>query len=165
MRHFVGFLFGLVLGPVLVLLSGWVFSHLRDLYVSDTGVLVGVGPLALAGLACVGLLTALVVVPVRLTPMLPFAAALTLGGLTALALLQPHMVGRLPDVPGMSGALVLLPLGVFLPLTLLLLAPLFVGQRWVREDEELEEEEYFEGLYDEDDKDPSPTASGPKHRY
>lgn len=165
MRHFVGFLSGLVLGPVLVLVSGWAFSHLQNLHVSDTGVLSGAGPLALAGLACVGLLTALVVVPPRLTPMLPFAAALVLGGLMALSLLQPHVVGRLPEVPGMAGALVLLPLGVFVPLTLLLLAPLFVGQRWVREVEGPDEEEYFEGLYDEDGTDSSLTAAGPKHRY
>lgn len=163
MRHFVGFLSGLVLGPVLVLVSGWAFSHLQNLHVSGAGVLTGSGPLALAGLAGVGLLLALVVVPVRLTPMLPFSAAVVLGGSTALALVQPHLLGRLPDAPGMSGALVLLPLGAFVPLTLLLLAPLFVGQRWVREEEGPDEQEYFEGLYEEDDRGAAP--AGAKHRY
>ena len=163
MRHFIGFLSGLVLGPVLVVVSGWAFSHLQNLYVSGTGVLSGSGPLALAGLACVGLLLALVAVPVRLTPMLPFSAAAVLAGLTAVSLVRPQLVERLPDVPGMSGALVLLPLGAFVPVTLLLLAPLLVGQRWVREEEGPDEEEYFDGLYDEDDR--RVASAGAKHRY
>ncbi|WP_159940237.1 MULTISPECIES: hypothetical protein [unclassified Nocardiopsis] len=152
MRHFVGFLAGLVLGPVLVLVTGWAFSHLRGLHGAGLGVLQGAGPLAVAGLVAVGLLVALAAVPPRLTPMLPLGAALTVGALTAAAVLRMHLVERLPQVPGSAGALVLLPLGVFVPLVVVLVAPVFVGGRWVRREEEgpTEEEEYFEGLYEED---------------
>lgn len=153
MRHFVGFLSGLILGPVLLLVTGWAFAHLRGLHAAGMSTLQGTGPVALAGLVGAGLLVALVAVPPRLTPMLPFAAALVLGGTTATALVRMHLLERLPVLPGVEGALVLLPLGVFVPLVLVLSAPLFVGARWVREDEEgpTEEEEYFDGLYDEDE--------------
>lgn len=149
-RHFVGFLSGLILGPVLLLVCGWAFAHLRGLHAADLSVLSGTGPVALAGLVGVGLLLALVAVPPRLTPMLPFGAALVLAGLSVLSLLRPHLVERLPVVPGSEGALVLLPLGVFVPLALVLFAPLFVGGRWVRSEEDgLSKEEYFEGLYED----------------
>ncbi|MET9711082.1 hypothetical protein ABZ644_20850 [Nocardiopsis alba] len=172
MRHFVGFLSGLILGPVLLLLTGWAFSHLRGLHAVGTGVLQGTGPVALAGLVGVGLLVALVAVPPRLTPMLPFGAALVLGGLSAVALTRMHLVERLPVVPGSEGALVLLPLGVFVPLALLLVAPVFVGGRWVRDDDEgPTKEEYFDGLYEDDEEEegsaraePVPARSAARHR-
>ena len=164
MRHVVGFLSGLILGPVLILVTGWAFAHLQGLHAAGLNALQGSGPLALAGLAGVGLLVALVAVPPRLTPMLPFTSALVLGGLTATALLRMHLLERLPALPGTEGALALLPLGVFVPLALLLCAPLFVGGRWRRQDEEDlpgEEDEYFDGLYDEggDDGRPRRTAT------
>ncbi|MGW5878106.1 hypothetical protein ACWFMI_16335 [Nocardiopsis terrae] len=160
MRHFVGFLSGLILGPVLLLVTGWAFAHLRGLHAVGLSALQGTGPVAVAGLVGVGLLVALVAVPPRLTPMLPFAASLVLGGVSALALVRMHLLERLPVLPGTEGALTLLPLGVFLPLALVLAAPLFVGARWVREDDEgVGEEEYFEGLYGEDDDGPSRSTS------
>ena len=173
MRHFVGFLSGLILGPVLLLVTGWAFAHLRGLHAAGTSALQGTGPVALAGLVGVGLLVALVAVPPRLTPMLPFAAALVLGGVTATALVRMHLLERLPVLPGVEGALVLLPLGVFVPLVLVLSAPLFVGGRWVRQDEDgpAEEDEYFDGLYDEDRPrstatraEPVPAHHQPRHR-
>ncbi|MEE2055354.1 hypothetical protein [Nocardiopsis tropica] len=171
MRHFVGFLSGLILGPVLVLVCGWAFAHLRGLHAAGLGALQGSGPVAVAGLVGVGVLVALVAVPPRLTPMLPFGAALVLGALTALSLVRMPLLERLPQVPGAEGALVLLPLGVFVPLALVLFAPLFVGGRWRREPEGPSEEEvYFDGLYEEDDEDRAPRAGAhaaphaPRHR-
>lgn len=150
MRHFVGLLSGLILGLVLVVATGWAFAHLRGLYTAGLGLLQGSGPLAVAGLVGVGLLVALVAVPPRLTPMLPFGAALVVGSLTAVSVAQMHLVERLPSVPGSEGALVLLPLGVFVPVVVVLVVPLFVGGRWRREEEEgPTEEEYFEGLYED----------------
>ncbi|MFE9246113.1 hypothetical protein [Nocardiopsis sp. NPDC006938] len=154
MRHFVGFLSGLILGPVLLLLTGWAFAHLRGLHAVQASALQGTGPVALAGLVGVGLLVALVAVPPRLTPLLPFAASLVLAGATATALLRAHLLERLPVLPGVEGALTLLPLGVFVPLALVLATPVFVGARWVRDDEDgPTREEYFEGLYDDEDED------------
>ncbi|MGW9347601.1 hypothetical protein SAMN05421803_101111 [Nocardiopsis flavescens] len=150
MRHVVGFLSGLVLAPVLVLACGWAFSHLRALHAVERGVLEGSGPLVLAGLVGVGIMVALLAVPPRLTPMLPLSVALVLGSATGVALLRGHLLQRLPDVPGLDGALDLLPLGVFVPLAVVLAATVFVGGRWRRRDEhEVTEEEYFEGLHDE----------------
>lgn len=161
MRHVVGFLSGLLLGPLLVLTAGWAFSHLRNLHANDSAVWAGSGPLALSGLAAAGLIVALVAVPAYLTPMLAFGAALTMGGLSTAAMVRMHLLERLPIVPGSEGALVLLPLGVFVPVVMVLLAPLFVGTRWVgREESEVSEEEYFEGLYEQE-----PSEVGPKHRY
>ncbi|PDP89671.1 hypothetical protein CQJ94_00455 [Glycomyces fuscus] len=153
MRHFVGFLFGLVLGPLLVLASGWAFTHLRGLHTAGLGLLQGSGPLAVAGLVCVGLLVAVVAVAPRLTPMLPLGAGLVVSSLSGLSLWRVHLLERLPQLPGTEGALVLLPLGVFVPLVVVLVAPLFVGRRWRREEEGPTEEEYFAGLY-EDGEDP-----------
>lgn len=178
MRHFVGFLSGLILGLVLLLVTGWAFAHLRGSYAADLSALQGAGPVALAGLVAVGLLVALVAVPPRLTPMLPFSAALVLGGATATALVRMHLLERLPVLPGVEGALTLLPLGVFVPLVLVLSAPVFVGARWVRQDEDgpSEEDEYFDGLYEEGDEDggrprssatraePVPAHHEPRHR-
>ncbi|OOC53819.1 MULTISPECIES: hypothetical protein [Nocardiopsis] len=166
MRHFVGFLSGLIVGPVLVLMTGWAFAHLRGLYAADMGVLQGSGPLAVAGLVGVGLLVALSAVPARLTPMLPLAMALTLGALSAVSLVRMHLLERLPQVPGTEGALVLLPLGVFVPLVVVLFTPVFVGGRWrrERESEGPTEEEYFEGLYG-DDEGPTQAAPQPAARH
>ncbi|MCK9871640.1 hypothetical protein MRI28_18690 [Nocardiopsis dassonvillei] len=171
MRHFVGLLSGLILGPLLVLLAGWAFTHLRGLHAVGLGALQGSGPLAVAGLVGAGLLVAMVAVPPRLTPMLPLGAALAVGSLSALSVWRMYLLERLPQLPGTEGALVLLPLGVFVPLVVVLVAPVFVGQRWRREDDEGPgEEEYFEGLY-EDERDPRRTRSAtesvphtPRHR-
>lgn len=162
MRHVVGLLSGLILGPVLVLVCGWAFAHLRGLHAVGMGALQGSGPVAVAGLVGVGLLVALVAVPPRLTPMLPLGAALVVGALTGLSVLRMHLLERLPEVPGTEGALTLLPLGVFVPLVLVLLAPVFVGGRWRRDDSGLsEEEQYFDGLYEEDDEGAAPRAAAP----
>ena len=176
MRHFVGLLSGLILGPVLVLVCGWTFAHLRGLHTAGLGALQGSGPVAVAGLVGVGVLVAMLAVPPRLTPMLPFGAALVVSGLTGLALLRmpllEHLLERLPRVPGTEGALTLLPLGVFVPLALVLLAPLFVGGRWRRREEGVSEADvYFDGLYEEDDDKGRPAgaaspsgAHAPRHR-
>ncbi|MFL1379170.1 MULTISPECIES: hypothetical protein [unclassified Nocardiopsis] len=151
MRHVVGFLSGLILAPVLLLACGWAYSHLRSLHAAERGVLEGSGPLVLAGLVGVGIIVALMAVPPRLTPMLPLSVSLFLAFVTGVALLRGHLLDRLPEVPGLEGALALLPLGVFVPVALVLGATVFVGGRWRRgEDHEVTEEEYFEGLYEED---------------
>ncbi|WP_026122187.1 hypothetical protein [Nocardiopsis halotolerans] len=170
MRHVVGFLSGLVLGPLLVLVTGWAFTHLRGLHAQGMTLMQGPGPLAVAGLVGVGLLVAMMAVPSRLTPMLPLGAALVVGAASGGALWRMELVERLSPLPGAEGALVLLPLGVFVPLVVVLLAPVFVGGRWVRdEDEGPTEEEYFEGLYgdEEDGGRPRAAAAGahtPRHR-
>ncbi|WP_304455007.1 hypothetical protein [Nocardiopsis sp. YSL2] len=173
MRHVVGFLSGLILGPVLLLLSGWAFSHLRRLHGSGLGALDGAGPLALAGLAGVGLVVALLAVPPRLTPMLPLGAALVLGGASAVSVLRMHLLERLPSLPGSEGALVLLPLGAFVPLVVVLAATVFVGGRWRRDPEGVTEDEYFEGLYGDEERGRPPAAGAhsgapgrrePRHR-
>lgn len=177
MRHFVGFLSGLILGPVLLLVTGWAFAHLRGLHAVGADALSGTGPVALAGLVGVGLLVALVAVPPRLTPMLPLSASLVLGAASALSVLRMPLLERFPVLPGSEGALTLLPLGVFVPLALVLAAPMFVGGRWVhRDDEGPTEEEYFEGLYEDDEKggrerrgmearsEPVPVRHEPRHR-
>ncbi|MCY9783648.1 hypothetical protein KIK06_07050 [Nocardiopsis sp. EMB25] len=161
MRHLVGFLSGLILGLVLVLSCGWVWSHLRGLHSLGLDALSGSGPVALAVLAAVGLVVAMAAVPPRLTPLLPFGAALVLGGISAVALVRPAWLDRLPDLPGMAGALVLLPLGAFVPLVIVLTAPVLVGGRWRRWDhdgESVTPDEYFEGLYDDDDEEPRRAA-------
>ncbi|WP_017602810.1 hypothetical protein [Nocardiopsis alkaliphila] len=178
MRHFVGFLSGLILGPVLLLVTGWAFAHLRGLYVVGADALSGTGPVALAGLVGVGLLVALVAVPPRLTPMLPLGAALVLGAASALSVWRGYVLERFPVVPGSEGALTLLPLGVFVPVVLVLAAPMFVGGRWVRRDDEgfSEEDAYLDGLYEEDEREvharrgagagsePVPVRHEPRHR-
>ncbi|MFV2196441.1 hypothetical protein [Nocardiopsis sp. LOL_012] len=152
MRHVVGFLFGLILGPVLVLACGWVFPRLKGVYASGAPVWEGSAPVALAGLAGVGLVVALLVVPSRLTPMAALVSALAVGGLSVLSLVRADLLERLPEsLPGAEGALSLLPLGVFVPLVVVLVAPVFSGARWrgEEEDDEVTTEEYFEGLYEE----------------
>ncbi|WP_116246954.1 hypothetical protein [Nocardiopsis sp. FIRDI 009] len=152
MRHLVGFLSGLVLGPVLVLSCGWVWSHLRGLHSSGADVLSGSGPVALAVLVAVGLVVAMIAVSPRLTPVLPLGVAVVLGSLSAVALVRERWLERVPDLPGLDGALVLLPLGVFVPLVVVLTGPVLVGGRWRGvDDDAVTPEEYFEGLYDDDD--------------
>ena len=171
MRHVVGFLSGLLLAPVLLLACGWIFSHLRSLHAVERGVLEGDGPLVLAGLAGVGVIVALMAVPPRATPMLPLSVALVLAGATGTALLRGHPLDRLPPVPGLEGALDLLPLGVFVPVALVLAGAVFVGGRWRRDEEyEVTAEEYFEGLYEEGEGPRARASTGggtrhvPRHR-
>nr|WP_246405087.1 hypothetical protein [Nocardiopsis algeriensis] len=125
---------------------------MRVLHGAQGSVLQGSGPLVLAGMAAVGLLVALLAVPVRVTPMLPVSVSLVLLGLTAVALVRMHLLERLPSLPGSDGALTALALGGFVPLAVVLAAPLFVGARWraSRDEEDAEEEEYFEDLYEEE---------------
>ncbi|QUX25482.1 MULTISPECIES: hypothetical protein [Nocardiopsis] len=166
MRHIVGFLSGLILAPVLLLACGWAFSHLRSLHAAERGVLEGSGPLVLAGLVGVGVIVALLAVPPRLTPMLPLSVALVLGSATGVALVRGHLLERLPPVPGLEGALDLLPLGVFVPVALVLAATVFVGGRWRRSEEhEVTEEEYFEGLYEEGEERPADKRAEPEAQH
>lgn len=153
MRHFVGFLFGLVLAPVVVLGAGWVFQRLRPVYAADGSFVSASGVVAVAVLGAVVMVVALVLVPPRLTPLLPLSMGVFLVGVTALEVTRPHLVQRLPDLPGFEGAQELVVLGVFLPVALALVVPVFVGSRW-REGDEAEadeEDQYLEGLYEDEE--------------
>jgi len=140
-RHFFGFVFGLLLGPVLLMASGWVAPRAAALSESSRGFL-GVGELlTLAALAALALLVALILVPPKLTPLIPGMAGLLLAGLTVVHLLRPAWADRVPDtvglpvlgsvrIPGWEGTLVLVETGLLLPLALALLVPLFFPSRW-----------------------------------
>lgn len=142
MRHFFGFVFGLLLGPALLLASGWVLPRTAALVGSDRGFL-GLGELlTLAALLALALVVALVLVPPRLTPLIPGAAGLVLAGVTVVHLVRPRWADLVPDtltVPvvggvrlfGREGALTLLEAGLLLPLALALLVPLVFPSRWL----------------------------------
>ncbi|GAA4901117.1 hypothetical protein [Streptomonospora salina] len=153
MRHFVGFIAGLVLAPVLILGTGWTLPRFADLSATGQSIVTAEGAVAIGAGASVALLVALAAVPPRLTPMLPGIAGLTLVGLTALQVLRPALVERVPAVvPGLEGATTLLSIGAYLPLGLLLFSPMLAPSRWTGGDggHGVTEEEYFDGLYDED---------------
>jgi len=137
-RHFFGFVFGLLLGPVLVLASGWVVPRVAALLNSGRGFL---SPGELLTLAALALLVALVLVPPKLTPLIPGMASLVLAGLTAVHLVRPAWTGSVPEtvvlpvvggirIPGWQGALALAEAGLLLPLALALFVPLFFPSRW-----------------------------------
>ncbi|WP_017619009.1 hypothetical protein, partial [Nocardiopsis gilva] len=155
MRHFVGFLTGLVLAPVVVFGAGWALPRLTELKAQQATFLSAGGAVTLAVLSVLALLLAVAMAAPRLTPMVPGIAGLTLIGLSVGAVLRPELADRLPRGPGLSGALDLLPLGVFLPLGLALVIPMFLASRWTGAEhgDGVTEEEYFDGLYDEDYED------------
>lgn len=155
MRHVVGFLAGLILAPVVVLGSGWASARLSGFGGGETAFLTTSGMITLAGLFGLALLMALVMVPPRLTPLLPGVTGLSLAGFTAVNVLRPDMLDRVPSVPGLEGALTLAGLGLYLPLAFALVIPMFVAGRWIQEVDTDEEtpvtpDEYFDGLYEEE---------------
>ncbi|RNL81826.1 hypothetical protein [Halostreptopolyspora alba] len=157
MRHVVGFLAGLILAPVVLLGSGWAFARVSGLGGGETAFLSTSGLITLAGLFGLALLMALVLVPPRLTPLLPGVTGLSLAGFTAVNVLRPEVLDRLPGVPGLEGALTLTGLGLYLPLALALLIPMFVAHRWRQETDTYEEtpvtpDEYFDGLYEDEEE-------------
>ncbi|KIH98435.1 hypothetical protein LP52_13480 [Streptomonospora alba] len=158
MRHFVGFIAGLVLAPVLMLGTGWTLPRFVDLSATGQSIVTAQGMVAIGAGAFVALLVALVAVPPRLTPMLPGIAGLSLVGITAVQVLRPGLVDRVPGVPGLEGATTLLEIGAYLPLGLLLFLPMLVPSRWTgpAAAQGVTEEEYFDGLYDEDYEDTDP---------
>ncbi|TDQ44172.1 hypothetical protein [Actinorugispora endophytica] len=133
MRHFFGLIIGLLLAPVVLLGSGWVLPRVTALAGSG-GTFLGVGGLATLGtLGVLALVLALVLVPPRLTPLVPGVAGLGLAGFTAVHLLRPGLVDLVPGsvlVPGLPGAVVLLESGLYLPLALAMLVPVFWPSRW-----------------------------------
>ncbi|MFC3997527.1 hypothetical protein ACFOVU_16460 [Nocardiopsis sediminis] len=162
MRHFIGFLVGLMLAPVVMLATGWVLPRLVRA-AEDAGGIPTTGELVTLGvLGGVALLLGLALVPPRLTPLVPGIAGLSLIGITTVAMLRPELLGLIPSVPGREGALTLLSLGLYLPLSLVLVVPLFVGARWsgTGRRDPVTEEEYFDGLYDEDYED---SGRAPRH--
>ncbi|MFD0775066.1 hypothetical protein ACFQZ2_14105 [Streptomonospora algeriensis] len=165
MRHFVGFIAGLLLAPVLMLGTGWTLPRFVDLETTGQSLVTTQGALAIGAGAVVALLVALVLVPPRLTPMLPGIAGLSLVGVTAVQVLRPELVARVPGLPGVEGATTLLSVGAYLPLGLALFLPMLVPSRWAGKDraQGVSEEEYFDGLYDEDYEDRD-VDSGPAHR-
>ncbi|GAA1996820.1 hypothetical protein GCM10009799_24730 [Nocardiopsis rhodophaea] len=165
MRHLVGLLTGLVLAPVVVLGAGWALPRLTELKAQEATFLSAGGAATLAVVSALALLVAVAMAAPRLTPLVPGIAGLTLVGLTAGVVLRPELADRLPGSPGLSGALDLLPLGVFVPLGLALVVPMFLASRWrgAEQAHDVTEEEYFDGLYDEDYEDdersPLPAAA------
>ncbi|MDT0303749.1 hypothetical protein [Streptomonospora wellingtoniae] len=155
MRHFVGFIVGLALAPVLMLGTGWALPRFVGLEERGQSIATVDGAVALGAAGIVGLLVALVLVPPRLTPLLPGIAGLTLIGLTAVQVLRPALVERLPALPGVEGAVTLLSIGAYLPLGLALFVPMLAPSRWAGRERarDVTEEEYFDGLYDEDYED------------
>ncbi|WP_067975507.1 hypothetical protein [Nocardiopsis trehalosi] len=172
MRHVVGFVVGLALAPVAMLATGWTLPRLAR-EAAGSGAFPATGGVVTVGvLAAVALLLGLALVPPRLTPLLPGVAGLTLVGATVTALIRPDLLERVPaSLPGAEGALALLAAGAYLVPAFALVLPLFVGSRWVgrRTERPVTEEEYFDGLYDEDyeesDRSPAPApAAAPDHR-
>ncbi|WP_017537709.1 MULTISPECIES: hypothetical protein [Nocardiopsis] len=155
MRHFVGFFVGLLLAPLVVFGVGWAQPRLAALNGAGGTFAGPAGAVTAGGLCALALVVAVVLVGPRLTPLLPGIAGLTLMAASATAVLRPGLADRVPGwVPGQEGALSLLELGVFLPLAVLLVAPLMVPSRWVREEHGgVSPDEYFDGLYDEDYED------------
>ncbi len=170
MRHVIGFLAGLVLAPVLLLGSGWAFTRIGGLGGGETAFLTTSGLLTLAGLFGLALLLGLIMVPPRLTPLLPGITGMSLVAFTAVNVLRPELFERLPSVPGLGGALTLTGLGLYLPLAFALVMPMFVGSRWVREtvyeEGPVTPDEYFDGLYEEEEElvDHQPRRGGHRRR-
>nr|WP_155999451.1 hypothetical protein [Streptomonospora sp. PA3] len=135
--------------------TGWVLPRFADLEETGRSILTTGGVVTLGAASVVALLMALVLVPPGLTPLLPGIAGLTLAGATAVELLRPALVERVPGLPGVEGALTLLSIGAYLPLALVLFVPMLVPTRWVGKEapQGVTEEEYFDGLYDEDYED------------
>ncbi|GLU48441.1 hypothetical protein [Nocardiopsis ansamitocini] len=130
MRHVVGFIVGIVLVPVILLGTGWALPRITAVAESG-GTFVGVtGLSAIGALSLLALFVAVVLAAPRLTPLLPGSAGLALAGLTALDLVRPDLVARIPHYPGVAGATTLLELGLYLPLALALILPLFLSSRW-----------------------------------
>ncbi|MDA0563438.1 hypothetical protein LG943_03705 [Streptomonospora sp. S1-112] len=156
MRHLVGFLVGLILAPVVALGTGWVLPRFIDLDADGRTFATAGGLVAVGTLAVVALLVGLALALPRLTPLLPGVAGLTLAGLTTAHHLRPDLVERVPALPGLEGAVTLLELGAYLPLGLALFLPMLIPSRWAGRERrpEVTEEEYFDGLYDEDYEDP-----------
>ncbi|QBI54304.1 hypothetical protein [Streptomonospora litoralis] len=152
MRHFVGFVVGLVLAPVLMLGTGWLLPRFVDLDETGQSIATVDGAVAVGAAAVVALLVTLVLVPPRLTPLLPGITGLSLVAATAVQVLRPALVERVPGLPGVEGAVTLLSIGAYLPLGLALFIPMLVPSRWARKErpQGVTEEEYFDGLYDED---------------
>ncbi|MFC7326978.1 hypothetical protein [Marinactinospora rubrisoli] len=131
MRHVVGFVIGLVvLTPLCLLGIGWAFRRVSANAEVGGGLLSTGGLTGLAALGVLALLLSVVVAAPRLSPLVPAVAGMALIGLTTTHLLRPELADRVPLVPGVEGALSLLSLGLFLPLALALVVPMFVPSRW-----------------------------------
>ena len=165
MRHFVGFIVGQLLAPVLMLGTGWVLPRFVDLNETGQAIVTFSGLVPVGAAAVLALLVALVLVPPRLTPLLPGITGLTLLAATAVQVLRPALVEHVPGLPGVEGAMTLLAIGAYLPLGLALFVPMLVPSRWARKERSpsVTEEEYFDGLYDEDYED-AVDEGAPRHR-
>lgn len=165
MRHFVGFIVGLLLAPVLMLGTGWVLPRFVDLNETGQAIVTFSGLVPVGAAAVLALLVALVLVPPRLTPLLPGITGLTLLAATAVQVLRPGLVERVPGLPGVEGAVTLLAIGAYAPLGLALFVPMLVSSRWARKERShgVTEDEYFDGLYDEDYEDAADDGA-PRHR-
>lgn len=163
MRHVVGFFVGLLLAPVVLVGVGWAQPRLTDLKGAGGSFTQADGLVTVAALCALALVVGIAAVAPRLTPLLPGVAGLSLLGASAVAVVRPALAERVPGfVPGTEGALLLAQLGVFLPVAVVLVIPLLVPSRWVSDDPAgVTEEEYFDGLYDEDyEEDPAPAPRG-----
>lgn len=157
MRHIVGFIIGLMLAPIVLIGLGWAYPRLASIAAREGATFVSFTGLSAVGvLSVLAILLGLATAAPRLTPLLPGIAGLSLIGVTAAHVMRPDLIGRLPTVPGLDGAQTLLALGVFLPLSVILVVPMFVPGRWKRYQpahNSDEVEEYFDGLYEAEDDD------------
>ncbi|AAZ55570.1 hypothetical protein JCM3263A_19880 [Thermobifida fusca] len=172
MRHFFGFVFGLLLGPVLLVAGGWVTPRVGALVNSTRGFF---GPsefLTLAALMVLALVVALVLVPPKLTPLIPGMAGVVLTGATVAHVLQPKWADQVfapltvpglgvVQLPGEEGVRALLEAGLVLPLAVAFLIPLFFPSRWrsyrprgAHAAEADEDDEGFAALLDDRDDEP-----------
>ncbi|WP_246062186.1 hypothetical protein [Haloactinospora alba] len=141
--------------PLILAGSGWALPRLREVGEGAGTFLTSPAPVAVVVLSGVAFLVALAVGMPRLTPLLPSITGLGLAGLTAAHEMRPELIRNVPELPGVEGARSLLELGLYLPLALALVVPLFFPHRWRGElGAGIDEEEYFHGLYDEDYEQP-----------
>ncbi|RCV47494.1 hypothetical protein [Marinitenerispora sediminis] len=170
MRHVVGFVVGLVvLTPLCLLGVGWAFRLVSAVAQGGGTLLAGSGLVGIAALCALALLLAVLLAAPRLTPLVPAVAGMALVGLTAAHLLRPELAERVPALPGVEGALSLLSLGLFLPVALALVVPMFLPSRWQSyrprgAHAAGEEGDYLDAFYDDEPESGTDRAAAGRRR-
>lgn len=134
MRHFGGFVLGIIAIPLVLYGTGWGYAH--TLHVAGgappTGASQALGFLALAG---VGLLVGVVLAP-RLSPLAAFLPAAALLAWTAALFWNSRAAeGWAPGGAAGGGMSALLASGLYGLLGVALLLPLLIPRRWRRREE------------------------------
>ncbi|PRX98702.1 hypothetical protein [Allonocardiopsis opalescens] len=136
MRHFFGFVVGLLLAPALVAGSGLAAVRATQI-LRDGGSLLSAGGLVPFGvMAVLGLVAGVAAAAPRLSPMVAGVPGLALMVWTTLHLTNAAQarslltIGPLPEGPWTMGAAELLAAGVYALLGVLLFVPALVPSRW-----------------------------------